>query len=136
MVCPNDDPYFTRTMYRIGLLRRGMSAREIVSRRRQVFYCICIVVRAVLIVTVYHWRNARLVQALVLLGALTGVMNLWNRNGGTQWWSKKFQLLMSVTISALVILTYFRVVNSWTIPAAMLVSLLGGILQSFMVGFC
>lgn len=136
MVCPNDDPYFTRTMYRIGLLRRGMSAREIVSRRRHVFYCICIVVRAVLIVTVYHWRNARLVQALVLLGALTGVMNLWNRNGGTQWWSKKFQLLMSVTISALVILTYFRVVNSWTIPAAMLVSLLGGILQSFMVGFC
>lgn len=136
MVCPNDDPYFTRTMYRIGLLRRGMSAREIVSRRRQVFYSICIVVRAVLIVTVYHWRNARLVQALVLLGALTGVMNLWNRNGGTQWWSKKFQLLMSVTISALVILTYFRVVNSWTIPAAMLVSLLGGILQSFMVGFC
>ena len=136
MVCPNDDPYFTRTMYRIGLLRRGMSAREIVSRRRQVFYCICIVVRAVLIVTVYHWRNARLVQALVLLGALTGVMNLWNRNGGTQWWSKKFQLLMSVTISALVILTYLRVVNSWTIPAAMLVSLLGGILQSFMVGFC
>jgi hypothetical protein len=113
-----------------------MSAREIVSRRRQVFYSICIVVRAVLIVTVYHWRNARLVQALVLLGALTGVMNLWNRSGGTQWWSKKFQLLMSVTISALVILTYFRVVNSWTIPAAMLVSLLGGILQSFMVGFC
>ena len=136
MVCPNDDPYFTRTMYRIGLLRRGMSAREIVSIRRQVFYCICIVIRAVLIVTVYHWRNARLVQALVLMGALTGVMNLWNRNGGTQWWSKKFQLLMSVTISALVILTYFRVVNSWTIPAAMLVSLLGGILQSFMVGFC
>ena len=136
MVCPNDDPYFTRTMYRIGLLRRGMSAREIVSRRRQVFYSICIVVRAVLIVTVYHWRNARLVQALVLLGALVGVMNLWSRNDGTQWWSKKFQLLMSVTISALVILTYFRVVNSWTIPAAMLVSLLGGILQSFIVGFC
>jgi hypothetical protein len=113
-----------------------MSAREIVSIRRQVYYCICIVVRVVLIVTVYHWRNARLVQALVLLAALTGVMNLWNRNGGTQWWSKKFQLLMSVTISALVILTYFRVVNSWTVPAAMLVSLLGGILQSFMVGFC
>jgi len=136
MVCPNDDPYFTRTMYRIGLLKRGMSAREIVSIRRQVYYCICIVVRVVLIVTVYHWRNARFVQALVLLAALAGVMNLGNRSGGTQWWSKKFQLLMSVTISTLVILTYFRVVNSWTVPAAMLVSLLGGILQSFMVGFC
>jgi hypothetical protein len=136
MVCPNDDPYFTRTMYKIGLLQKGMSASEIVSRRRTVFYCICIVVRAALIVTVYHWRNARLVQALVLLGALVGLMNFWNRSGGTQWWSKKFQFLMSFIIAVLVILTYFGVVKSWTIPAAMMVSLLGGILQSFIVGFC
>ena len=136
MVCPNDDPYFTRTMYKIGLLQRGMSAREIVSRRRQVFYSICIVVRAVLIVTVYTWRNVMFVQSLVLLGALVGVMNLWSRSDGTQWWSKKFQLMMSVVIVILVILTYYGRVKSWTIPAAMLVSLLGGILQSFMVGFC
>jgi len=136
MVCPNDDPYFTRTMYRIGLLQKGMSAREIVNRRRTIFYCICIFVRAALIVTVYHWRNAILMQALVLLGALVGVMNLWSRNDGTQWWSKKFQLLMSVIIAVLVILTYFGVVKSWTIPAAMLVSLSGGILQSLIVGFC
>ena len=136
MVCPNDDPYFTRTMYRIGLLQRGMSAREIVNRRKIIFYCICIVVRAALIVTVYNWRNALFVQSLVLLGALVGVMNLWSRNDGTQWWSKKFQLLMSVIIAVLVILTYFRIVKSWTIPAAMLVSLLGGITQSLWVGFC
>ena len=136
MVCPNDDPYFTRTMYRIGLLQKGMSAREIVKRRRLVFYCICIVVRAALIVTVYHWRNATIVQALVLVGALVGIVNLWNRNDGTQWWSKKFQLLMSLIIVVLVVLVYLGNVKSWTIPAAMLVSLLGGILQSLIVGFC
>ncbi len=136
MVCPNDDPYFTRTMYRIGLLQRGMSAREIVERRRLIYYSICIVVRAALIVTVYYWRNTTLVQALVLLGALMGVLNLGNRSGGTQWWSKKFQLLMSIIIVIVVILVYFGRVKSWVIPAAMLVSLLGGILQSFVVGFC
>jgi len=136
MVCPNDDPYFTRTMYRIGLLQRGMSAREIVERRRLIYYSICIVVRAALIVTVYYWRNAIFVQTLVLLGALVGVLNLGNRSGGTQWWSKKFQLLMSIIIVILVILVYFGRVKSWVVPAAMLVSLLGGILQSFVVGFC
>ena len=136
MVCPNDDPYFTRTMYRIGLLKRGMSAREIVSIRRQVYYCICIVVRVVLIVTVYHWRNARLVQALVLLAALAGVMNLGSRNGGTQWWSKKFQFIMSVIIVGLVILTHFKMVDSRLMSLAMLVSLVGGVTQSFVVGFC
>ena len=136
MVCPNDDPYFTRTMYRMGLLRRGMSAREIVEIRRRIYYGICIFVRAALIVTVYHWRNATFVQALVMAAALMGVLNLGNRSGGTQWWSKKFQLLMSIIIVVVVILVYFGRLKSWVIPAAMLVSLLGGLLQSFVVGFC
>ena len=136
MVCPNDDPYFTRMMYRMGLLKRGMSARELVERRRLVFYCICIVLRAAIIVTVYHWRNATFVQALVLAGALMGVMNLGSRSGGTQWWSKKFQLVMSIIIMVVVVLVYFGILKSWVIPAAMLVSLLGGVLQSFVVGFC
>ena len=95
MVCPNDDPYFTRMMYRMGLLKRGMTARELVERRRLVYYSICIVFRAALIVTVYHWQNVRFVQILVLLGALVGVMNLSRRVDGTQWWSKRFQLMMS-----------------------------------------
>ncbi|NBP58680.1 hypothetical protein EBU71_19495 [bacterium] len=136
MVCPNDDPYFTRMMYRMGFLKRGMSASELVERRCLVYYSVCIVVRAALVVTVYYWRNATLVQVLVLLGALMGVLNLGNRSGGTQWWSKKFQLLMSIIIVIVVILVYFGRVKSWVIPAAMLVSLLGGILQSFVVGFC
>jgi hypothetical protein len=136
MVCPNDDPYFTRTMYRMGLLKRGMSAQELVEKRRFVFYFICIVVRATLIVAVYYWRNVLFVQTLVLVAALIGVFNLSSRSGGTQWWSKKFQLMMSIIIVVLVVLVYFRRVESWLVPAAMLFSLLGGILQSFLVGFC
>jgi D-alanyl-lipoteichoic acid acyltransferase DltB (MBOAT superfamily) len=126
-------------MYRMGMLKRGMTARELVERRRLVFYCVCIVVRAAIIVTVYHWRNVRFVQLLVLIGALMGIKNLWSRNEGTQWWSKKFQLLMSVIIAVLVILVFFKVVSktqSWLIPAAMTISLAAGILQSFVVGFC
>ena len=136
MVCPNDDPYFTRMMYRMGLLKRGMSAHELVEKRRLVYYSICIVVRAALIVTVYHWRNARFVQLLVLLGALVGVMNLSRRVDGTQWWSKRFQLMMSIILVVVIVLVYFGRLKQWVIPAAMLVSLLGGVLQSFVVGFC
>jgi hypothetical protein len=123
-------------MYRMGLLKRGMKARELVERRRLIFYCVCIVVRAVLIVTVYHWRNVRFVQLLVLIGALMGIKNLWSRNGGTQWWSKKFQLLMSVILAVVVILVFFKIVKPMVIPAVMTVSLAAGILQSFIVGFC
>ena len=134
--CPNDDPYFTRTMYRIGLLKKGMAAEEIVQRRKNIYYSICILVRASLIAIVYFLRNSLVVQFLVLLGATGGIVNLGNRMTGNQWWSKKFQFVMSVVIAGLVILTFLKKVKAWTIPAAMLFSLVGGILQSFVVGFC
>lgn len=136
MECPNDDPYFTRTMYRIGLLRRGMTAKDIVNRRRVIYYCVCVVIRLMIIAVVYKMRDNIIVQGLVMVGALMGVVNLGRRYEGNQWWSKKFQLLMSCIIIILVILTYLKYVNSWTIPLAMAVSLAGGLLQSFMIRFC
>ena len=135
-MCPNDDPYFTRTMYRIGLLRKGMKPEEIVQRRKQVYYSICIIVRALLIAIVYYLRTSLVIQLLVLLGAVIGIINLGKRMDGNQWWSKKFQFVMSLVIAGLVILTFFKKVKAWTIPAAMLFSLVGGIIQSFVVGFC
>jgi hypothetical protein len=136
MECPNDDPYFTRTMYRIGLLRRGMTAVEIANRRRVIYYCVCVVIRLTLIAVVYKLRDSIIVQGLVMVGALIGVVNLGGRYEGNQWWSKKFQLLMSCIIVIMVILTYLKYVKSWTIPFAMAVSLVGGVLQSFMIRFC
>ena len=135
-MCPNDDPYFTRTMYRIGLLRKGMTAEEIVQRRKQVYYTICIAFRALLIAVVYYLRSSLVIQFLVLLGAVVGIVNLGKRMDGNQWWSKKFQFVMSLFIAGLVVLTFLKKVKAWTIPAAMLFSLVGGILQSFVVGFC
>ena len=135
-VCPYDDPYFTRTMYRIGLLRKGMSAEKIVDIRKMTYYCVCVVIRLTIIAVVYKLRDSTIVQGLVMVGALIGVVNLGGRYGGNQWWSKKFQLLMSCIIVILVILTYLKYVKSWTIPLAMAVSLAGGVLQSFMIRFC
>lgn len=104
--------------------------------RAQVYYCICIIIRAALIVAVYHWRNASVTRVLVFVGAMIGVINLGSRMTGTQWWSKKFQFIMSVIIAVLAILTHFNMVDSRSMAAAMLVSLLGGVAQSFAVGFC
>ena len=135
-VCPNDDPSFTQIMYAIGFLKKGMSAKAIIQMRAQVYYCICIIVRAALIVAVYHWRNASVTRVLVFVGAMIGVINLGTRMNGNQWWSKKFQFIMSVIIVGLVILTHYNMVDSRSMAVAMLVSLLGGVAQSFAVGFC
>jgi hypothetical protein len=104
--------------------------------RAQVYYCICIIVRSALIVAVYHWRNKSVVRVLVFLGAMLGIVNLGSRMTGTQWWSKKFQFIMSIIIAVMVILTHFNIVDSRSMSVAMLVSLLGGVAQSFAIGFC
>ena len=136
MECPNDDPYFTRMMYRMKLLRRGMKAKEIVNVRRNTYYSVCIVVRLIMICLVYMLIDFTVVKGLVLLGSVLSMVNFWNRSGGSQWWSKKFQFIMAFIIALLVIMSYFGKVKTWTIPAAMLVSLLVGILQSLVIGFC
>jgi phosphatidylserine synthase len=113
-----------------------MSAEKIVDIRKVTYYYVCVVIRLVIIAIVYTLRNSRIVQGLVMVGALVGIVNLGRRYEGNQWWSKKFQLLMSCIIVILVILTFFKYVESWTIPMAMAVSLGGGVLQSFMIRFC
>jgi hypothetical protein len=123
-------------MYTIGLLKKGMSPNEVVAMRMRIYYCICIIIRAALIVAVYHWRNKFIVRVLVFLGAMLGIINLGSRMTGTQWWSKKFQFIMSIIIAVMVILTHFNIVDSRSMSAAMLVSLAGGVAQSFAVGFC
>ena len=135
-VCPNDDPSFTKMLYKMGMLKKYMSPKEVVAMRMRIYYCICIIVRAALIVAVYHWRNASVTRVLVFVGAMIGVINLGTRMNGNQWWSKKFQFIMSVIIVGLVILTQLKMVDSRSMAVAMLVSLLGGVAQSFVVGFC
>ena len=135
-VCPNDDPVFTKLFYKIGMLQKNMSPMEVVSMRMRVYYCICIIVRAALIVAIYHWRNSNVMRVLVFVGAMIGVINLGTRMNGNQWWSKKFQFVMAVIIVGLVILTQLKMVDSRSMAAAMLVSLVGGVAQSFVVGFC
>lgn len=135
-VCPNDDPSFTTMLYKMGMLRHDMSPKEVVAMRMRIYYCVCIIVRAALIVAVYHWRNSSLTRVLVFVGAMLGVINLGRRMVGNQWWSKKFQFIMSIIIAVTVILTQLKKIGSWSMSAAMLVSLVGGVAQSFAVRFC
>jgi len=118
------------------LLKKGMTAKEIVNVRRNTFYFICVVVRLSIIGIVFMLKDSVIVCGLVFVGCIISILNFSRRINGTQWWSKKFQMMMAFIIAILVILSYLNKVKTWTIPAAMLVSLLGGVLQSFVVGFC
>jgi hypothetical protein len=103
MQCPNDDPYFTRMMYRMKLLKKGMKAGEIVNVRRNTFYFICVVVRLSIIGIVFMLKNSLIVRSLVLLGCIVAISNFWSGPGSSSYspcsGSTKFYQKTGIVIS-------------------------------------
>lgn len=136
MVCPNGDPSFTSRLYQWGIINTSMSNKQVALVRKDIYYQICILVRSILILLVYYFRNQKIIQILVLLASLLAIINLGLRNKGNQWWSKKFQLLMSILLFIAVILVWFKKAPSYSMALIMLISLVGGFIQSLLITFC
>jgi hypothetical protein len=132
--CPNSDPRFDKVMSKFF----DITAKDYPSKRKMVYYGICIWVRLALYTYIYYKRDEKYIPYLVGVLALGAIINLQSSldNPGKQWWSKRFDLLISV----LLLLSCIGVVNgkvpSVYIPVLLYVSLIGGILQSFAVTFC
>jgi len=110
---------------------RSAFGSESPKLRKYLFYFVCIIVRLFLYIfsatlVKYDWFII-----LVLLLALFATYNLIKNLSTNQWWSKKFQLFISVCliIASLVILFKFNI-NRKIISYILLFSLFGGILQS------
>lgn len=125
--CPNGDPAFSRLL-----------GNPSPATRQQIFYTICIFARFALYSAVLIGRNQTWVQAVVGITATIAIVNLVPsiKNAGHQWWSKRFQLAMSILIVAACIASYLGAVNAITIPIALYISLAGGIVQSLFTTFC
>lgn len=127
MKCPNGDPSFSRLL-----------GNPSPATRKQIFYTICIFIRFALYSAVLLGRNQSWVQLIVGIASLFAIITLIPsiKNAGHQWWSKRFQLIMSILIIISCIASYLGIVNSITIPIALYVSLIGGITQSFWITWC
>jgi hypothetical protein len=129
--CPNGDPGFNRILEAIF----GSSDPAL---RKQVFYTVCIFFRFSLYSLVWLLRDHIWMQVAVGLFSLFAVINLTTSISvpGHQWWSKRFQLIMSVLIAAACGATLAGYVDSITIPVLLFTSLAGGVAQSLLVKFC
>jgi hypothetical protein len=70
--------------------------------------------------------------------ALGTIMNLQDSisNPGKQWWSKRFDLLISVLLLLSCVGVIMGKIPSIVMPVLLYLSLFGGILQSFFITFC
>ncbi len=96
---------------------------------RSVLFIVCVMTRALLYSGVYVYREKRWVPFLVGVLSLISFIQLNRPTLNRQWWSKKFQALMSFLVVLACIAVYFKRVDPKSIPTLLFISLLGGVLQ-------
>lgn len=132
--CPNSDPNFDKVMSNFF----DITAKDYPSKRKMVYYGICIWVRLALYTFIYYKRDYKYMPYIVGVLALGTIMNLQSSisNPGKQWWSKRFDLLISVLLLLSCVGVIIGKIPSIVMPLLLYLSLFGGILQSFFITFC
>jgi hypothetical protein len=131
--CPNSDPNFDKILIKLF----GSSTPEI---RKKVYYLICIVIRLFLYSLVLIYKDHPSIPYIVGLASLAGMYNLYPSmtKHQQQWWSKRFQFIISLLLFIVCVLLLLKVggVKTIVIPILLFISLFGGIFQSLFVTFC
>ena len=134
MSCPNGDPNFNKVL---NILTLGNVTPK---NRKLIFYGVCIPTRLFIYTLVFFLRNQVWLPYLIALFSLISIFNLsmsvFSTSPQPQWWSKEFQLFIALCILTVSVLVIFKKIPRYWIPLLLFVSLFGGILQSFIVGFC
>lgn len=122
--CPNSDPSFNKI---IG---------DRTPDERSRLFIVCVLVRTLLYTGVYKYRKELWMPYLVGILATVSIFQLSRASPNRQWWSKKFQLVMSILVLIAAIAVKLFAVDPRSMPAMLFISLLGGILQRIHIKMC
>ncbi len=98
-------------------------------QERSMLYVVCVLVRFTLYSLVYVFRDKYWMPGLVGSLSLFSVYQLTKPTKNTQWWSKKFQLIMALLVLLSAFAVQFMGADPKSMPALLFISLAGGILQ-------
>lgn len=141
--CPNSDTNFNKILDKLF----GNHSPE---TRKKVFYLICIIVRLFLYSLIYIYKDYNWMPYILSIFSAFSIYHLYsdisqNVNNNQQWWSKKFELIISILVFISCITLIIQRLNntskdkqiSTSIPPILLfISLFTGLFQSFFVKFC
>jgi hypothetical protein len=132
--CTNSDPNFDKVMTNFF----DITAKDYPSKRKMVYYGICIWVRLALYTYIYKHKDEKYIPYVVGALAIGTIMNLQSSitNPGKQWWSKRFDLGIAVALLISTVLVIMEKIDPIVMPLLLYTSLLGGIITSFFIKFC
>jgi hypothetical protein len=129
--CPNSDASFNKIL--VSLIGNSQP-----DTRKKIFYFMCIPIRFILYSLVFYYRDLSLLPIVIGIIAFITSIRLSESiiEKGNQWWSKRWQLFISIILVFVCIGVYFNKIDSRSMGLVLFISLLGGFIESLFVDFC
>lgn len=133
MSCPNGNKSFNK------VLKKLLGHDPTPSDRKKIFYFVCIIVRLCLLLILYKYKDHPVIQYSALILSIFAIYHLSmsiKDDPDTQWWSRKFQLVMACLLALAAVLIIYNKIDSIYLSILFGASLLGGFLKSLTITFC
>ena len=108
-------------------------------QRRRIYYTICVLLRFALAGLVLQLKDTIWLHYVISIISLYSAINLiFFRQEDNQWWSNKYQAVISLLlfISSLLIILKVNFVPTYILSLLLFVSVLGGLFQSLLFPSC
>ena len=108
-------------------------------QRRRIYYTICVLLRFALAGLVLQLKDTIWLHYVISIISLYSAINLiFFRHEDNQWWSNKYQAVISLLlfISSLLIILKVNFVPTYILSLLLFVSVLGGLFQSLLFPSC
>jgi len=132
--CPNSDPDFDKIMSKWF----DITSNDYPSNRKKVYYGVCIWVRLILFSLVFYYREYKYMPYILGVFSIFSIIHYKDniKTAGRQWWSKRFDLTIAILLLISSVLVIRGKIDPVFMPVILYTSLLGGVIQSFLIKFC
>ena len=138
MSCPNNNKVFDNFLFKSGLINENLDDKQKAYERRRVYYTICITIRLAISGLLLQLKDIVWIPYVVALFSLYSFISLaFIRKQDNQWWSNKFQLIISILLLLASLLLIFKVsIPTYSLSLIFLISIFGGYFQSLLIPSC
>ena len=138
MSCPNNNKVFDNFLFKSGLINENLDDKQKAYERRRVYYTICITIRLAIAGLLLQLKDKVWIPYVVALFSLYSFISLaFIRKQDNQWWSNKFQLIISILLLLASLLLIFKVsIPTYSLSLIFLISIFGGYFQSLLIPSC
>ena len=137
--CPNNNKIFDKFLFESGLINKDLNPTQKAYERRRVYYTICVLLRLFLAGLLLQLKDKIWIPYVVAIASLySSISLLFYRHQDSQWWSNKFQAIMSILLLIASLLCIFKVNGFPTYSLSLLffISVFGGVFQSLLNPSC